>query len=126
MTFRNRVQYLLVHSLMISNREAQELLVAGKVIVNGQVQMENMEITPSDEVYVGDRIIQHALVFKYIAYYKPRGVESTLNAQIPENLLNLLPFTERVYPIGRLDKESEGLLILTNDGDLYNTIIKQE
>src|SRR5690606_19316413 len=61
--------------------------------------------------------------FHYLAYYKPRGIETTLNEEIPDNLTQALNFPERVYPIGRLDKDSEGLLLLTNDGSIFDKIL---
>ena len=63
-----------------------------------------------------------AFEFVYYAFYKPRGIECTLNRDIEHNLFSVLTIDEYVFPIGRLDKESEGLLILTNDGTLYKNI----
>ena len=58
----------------------------------------------------------------YIAYYKPEGIESTLNKNIANNLADAIPIQERLFPLGRLDKSSEGLMILTNDGKIYNGV----
>ena len=71
-------------------------------------------------------ILQEAKKLIYIAYYKPRGIETTLNTDIADNLKNILPFKDDVFPVGRLDKESEGLLLLTNDGTLYDKILRNE
>lgn len=70
--------------------------------------------------------MQEAKKLIYIAFYKPRGIETTLNTAIEDNLKAILPFEEDVFPVGRLDKESEGLLLLTNDGTVYDKILRNE
>lgn len=126
MTFRNRLQYLLVVKLQISNKEALELIFAGKVLVNKISAKSNCELTQTDEVIFEGKVLQEAKKLIYIAYYKPRGIETTLNTTIPDNLKDILPFEEDVFPVGRLDKESEGLLLLTNDGTVYDKILRNE
>ncbi len=126
MTFRNRLQYLLVVRLQISNKKALSLIFSGKVLVNGSVVQSNCEIKQTDEVVYAGQILQEAKKLIYIAYYKPRGIETTLNTAIADNLKAILPFEEDVFPVGRLDKESEGLLLLTNDGTVYDKILRNE
>lgn len=126
MTFRNRLQYLLVVRLQISNKEALSLIFSGKVLVNGSVVQSNCEIKQTDEVVYAGQVLQEAKKLIYIAYYKPRGIETTLNTDIADNLKAILPFEEEVFPVGRLDKESEGLLLLTNDGTVYDKILRNE
>ena len=126
MTFRNRLQYLLVVRLQISNKNALALLLSGKVLVNGSAVKSNIEFKPTDEVIYENRILQEGKKLIYIAYYKPRGIETTLNSAIPDNLKNTLPFSEPLFPVGRLDKASEGLLLLTNDGTLYDKMLRNE
>lgn len=126
MTFRNRLQYLLVVRLQVSNKEALNIIFSGKVLVNNIVAKSNCEITQTDEVLYEGKVLQEAKKLIYIAYYKPRGIETTLNTAIEDNLKAILPFEEEVFPVGRLDKESEGLLLLTNDGTVYDKILRNE
>jgi len=123
--FSTKLQYLLVRQLGISNKEVRQLLMDKKVKINGNVISSNPEVEPEDEIKVDGKIVQAAKTFKYLAYYKPRGVETTLNPEIPDNLINILPFSD-VFPVGRLDKASEGLLILTDDGRYYDKILRKE
>ncbi len=126
MTFRNRLQYLLVVRLQISNKDALNLIFSGKVLLNGIVVKSNSEIKQTDEVVYEGQVLQEAKKLIYIAYYKPRGIETTLNTTIKDNLKAILPFEDDVFPVGRLDKESEGLLLLTNDGTVYDKILRNE
>jgi 23S rRNA pseudouridine2604 synthase len=126
MTFRNRLQYLLVLRLQISNKKALELIFSGKIIVNGVSVKSNIELTQKDEVVFEAKVLKEGKKLTYIAYYKPRGIETTLNSAIPDNLKAILPFDEPLFPVGRLDKDSEGLLLLTNDGTLYDKMLRHE
>ena len=126
MTFRNRLQYLLVVRLQISNKEALNLIFLGKVLVNGIATKSNNELTITDEVMYEGVVLQEAKKLIYVAFYKPRGIETTLNTAIANNLKDILPFKEPVFPVGRLDKESEGLLFLTNDGRVYDQMLRNE
>ncbi len=101
------------------------MLMEKKVKINGNVISSNPEVEPEDEIKVDGKIVQAAKTFKYLAYYKPRGVETTLNPEVPDNLIKILPFSD-VFPVGRLDKASEGLLILTDDGRYYDKILRKE
>lgn len=125
MSFRNKLQYFLVKKLSVSNREVQQLLFNGKVSVNGAITSSNPVICADDTVVCDGKILQEKTIFRYIAFYKPRGIETTLNNEIEANLNEILPFDD-VFPVGRLDKESEGLLLLTNDGRLYDKILRKE
>jgi 23S rRNA pseudouridine2604 synthase len=126
MTFRNRLQYLLVRKLRISNKDALQAIWGGNVLVNNIVQLLNVEVTIEDTIEYNGQVVQMGEKFLYIAFYKPVGIETTLNENVDANLKNILPFKEKLFPIGRLDKASEGLLILTNDGGLFNTILNQK
>lgn len=126
MTFRNRLQYLLVIRLQISNKVALNLILSGKILVNRIAVKSNCELTQTDEVIYEGRLLQEAKKLIYIAFYKPRGIETTLNVAIEDNLKAILPFEVDVFPVGRLDKDSEGLLLLTNDGTVYDKILRKE
>jgi 23S rRNA pseudouridine2604 synthase len=119
---KNARQYLVI-KLGISNKEATALLVAQKLLVNGKLAAPDKPITTDDLVELDGKIIQTPETYHYLAYHKPRGIECTLNKDIPDNLAEALDFPERVFPAGRLDKESEGLLLLTDDGYTFEKII---
>lgn len=72
------------------------------------------------------RVLQEPVESIYIAYHKPRGIETTLNVSIPNNLAAELPFEQRLFPVGRLDKDSEGLLLLTNNGQVYDKLLSKD
>jgi len=106
----------------ISKEKASTMLNENRVLINKQKALQRQNVLKTDTVELDGTMLQEGVKHKYYAYYKPRGIECTLNAAIPDNLLEQLPFDEHLYPIGRLDKESEGLLLLTNDGKLYKDI----
>jgi len=116
----------MVQKLRISNQEAVQAIISGKVLVNGKKGQPGQQLQPEDEVSFNHQVIKEAKTFIYLVYYKPRGIESTLNTQIENNLLQALQLNHRVFPVGRLDKDSEGLLLLTNNGKIYDKIIHAE
>lgn len=125
MSFRRKIQYFLVQKLRISNRDAKEKLASGQIQIDRMTVIENVEIFPENEITLNFEILKPAESFTYLKYYKPAGIECTLNPDIADNLFALLPFPD-VFPVGRLDKASEGLLLLTNDGRIYDKILRKE
>ncbi len=126
MGFSRKLKYFIVQHLKVSNSQCIEYLIDGKILVNGKVTRSNIEIKPEDSIIFDNQILQLPTVFKYVAFYKPRGIETTLNSEIKDNLADILPFKERLFPVGRLDKDSEGLLLLTNDGRKYDKTLRNE
>ena len=126
MTFRKRLQYFLVKRLNISNKSALTLILEGNIKINSQVITGNAVINPEDLIVFDEQILQKGKRYIYVAFYKPRGIETTLNQDIQDNLKDILPFKEELFPVGRLDKESEGLLILTNDGRTFDKTLRSE
>ena len=121
-----RLQKIIAKAGLASRREAEELITAGKVTVNGHVVTElGTKADPArDHIKVRGRLVPRPEQFRYILLNKPRGVITTAkDPEGRETVMDLLRgVKERVFPIGRLDFNTEGLLILTNDGDLANQV----
>lgn len=123
---KDRLQKYMAHCGVASRRKSEELILDGRVKVNSEVIKElGYKIDPeTDKVEVDDNPISVEKNKRYIALNKPIGYVSTVKDEWDrETILDLVKVDERVYPIGRLDYNSSGLLILTNDGDIYNKII---
>lgn len=113
-----------------SRREADRLIEAGKVMINGNAAVPGSRLTGGERITVDGKLIGKAEDTKKIkrvvlAVNKPRGVVCTTsdNDRAP-NIIDMVEYPERVYPIGRLDKDSEGLILMTNDGKMVNEILK--
>ena len=120
-----RLNKYLAQCGVCSRREADKLIEAGKVFVNGQVAGMGTKVTEEDEVRVGKKILGGKSKTRVLAFYKPVGVTCTEKDKYAEKIINdyiNLPF--RVTYAGRLDKDSEGLLLLTNDGDLIDAVMR--
>lgn len=120
-----RLNKYLAECGVCSRREADKLIESGKVFVNGQVATMGKKVTPEDEVRVGKRILGGKPKNKVLAFYKPVGVTCTEKDKYAEKIINdYINIPYRVTYAGRLDKDSEGLLLLTNDGDLIDAIMR--
>ena len=97
-------------------------VTADKVKVNGLIITENSEFDETCEIYFEDVLLKTNTPFTYIAFYKPRGIETTHNKDITDNLTTVFTFEKHLGFAGRLDKESEGLLILSNDGKYIQSL----
>ena len=119
-----RLQKILARAGYGSRRACEEFISKGQVTVNGQIATLGMKADPeTDRIEFNNQLVRAAEPLKYIAVYKPRGVISA--ASSPEGrqtVRDLVDDTERLYPVGRLDVDSEGLILLTNDGDLTNRL----
>ncbi|HPF11661.1 MAG TPA: 23S rRNA pseudouridine(2604) synthase RluF [Flavobacteriaceae bacterium] len=107
-----------------SRRQADTYIEKGLVTLNGKVAGLGDRVIPSDEIRVAGQLIKDKPKNVYIAFNKPIGVTTTTDSRIKGNVIDLLNLNERVFYIGRLDKPSEGLLLLTNDGDIVNKILR--
>ncbi len=119
-----RLQKILANAGVTSRRKAEQLIVEGRVTVNGQVVTElGSKADPArDHIKVDGKLLRKPAAFVYLALNKPAGVVTTVSdPQGRETVMNFLRgVKQRVYPVGRLDYSSEGLLLLTNDGDFAN------
>ena len=109
-----------------SRREADKWIVAGRVTCNGQVAALGTRVSDGDEVRVDGELIGAKKKQIYIALNKPPGITCTTEDHIEDNIVDFVGHPERIFPIGRLDKDSEGLILLTNDGDIVNEILRAE
>ncbi|MGB1308338.1 MAG: pseudouridine synthase [Oceanihabitans sp.] len=109
-----------------SRREADRLIDAGRVTVNGSVPEMGTKISPSDAVQVdGKPVINTKESFTYLAFNKPVGIVCTTDTRVEkDNIIDYINYPKRIFPIGRLDKPSEGLIFLTDDGDIVNKILR--
>ncbi|WP_167618364.1 23S rRNA pseudouridine(2604) synthase RluF [Maribellus sediminis] len=107
-----------------SRREADRLIEAGKVKVNGTVAGLGVQVTRTDKIEVEGKLITKEVEDIYLAFNKPVGIICTTDTSIRDNIIDFIKFPERIFPIGRLDKPSEGLIFLTNDGDIVNKVLR--
>ena len=107
-----------------SRREADRYIEAGRVKINGQIAVKGNRVEEGDLVLLDDKPLNSKPGFIYIAYHKPVGITCTTDPKDPTNILDAIRHPERIFPIGRLDKDSEGLIFLTNDGDIVNKILR--
>jgi 23S rRNA pseudouridine2604 synthase len=120
-----RINKFLSESGFCSRREADRLIELGRVTINGVIPEMGTKIGPNDEVRVNGKLIQEKKEEKiYLAFNKPVGIECTTNLDVKDNIVDYINYPERIFPIGRLDKASEGLILMTNDGDIVNKILR--
>jgi len=110
-----------------SRREADAWIAAGRVRVNGVAATLGTQVGEGDRVEVDGRpIAGRRSDMVYIALNKPVGITCTTERHIPGNIVDYVNHPQRIFPIGRLDKDSEGLILLTNDGDIVNEVLREE
>ena len=109
-----------------SRREADKWIEAGRVTCNGQPAVLGTQVSPGDEVRIDGELIGVRKQQVYIALNKPVGIICTTESHIEDNIIDHVGFPERIFPVGRLDRDSEGLILLTNNGDIVNEILRSE
>jgi len=119
-----RINKYIAESGLCSRRAAENYIRDGGVTINGKVAKLGAKVKTGDIVKVNGKLIRPSANKIYIAFNKPIGVITTTNQDYANNVMEYINIKERVFPIGRLDVESSGLLLLTNDGDLSNSISK--
>jgi len=111
---------------LCSRREADAWIAAGRVTVNGAPGQLGTQVAATDEVRVDGRPLPARSRAVYLALNKPRGITCTTERDVPGNIVDFVRHPLRIFPIGRLDKDSEGLILLTSDGDIVNEILRAE
>ncbi len=110
-----------------SRREADRLIEEGRITVNGVVPEMGLKVSEDDVIKVNGQLIKNNEEENvYLAFYKPVGIECTTNSTVRDNIVDYINYPKRIFPVGRLDKDSEGLIIMTNDGDIVNKILRQK
>lgn len=107
-----------------SRREADRLIEAGKVYIDGVQATLGMQVEEGQEVRVGKTVLSKKDRPVLLVLHKPRGIECTASKSVKNNIVDFLNYPCRVYPVGRLDKDSEGLILMTNQGNLVNKIMR--
>ena len=117
-----RLNKYLSEAGVCSRREADRLIESGRVTVDGKRAVPGMKVEPGQEVRLGKKRIAHGQEKIVLAVHKPAGIVCTEDKREKKNIIRYLNYPVRVTYAGRLDKESEGLLIMTNDGDLAHQL----
>lgn len=107
-----------------SRREADRLVEEGHVTINGKKALAGAKVSSRDSIKVNNKLLINKTRQVYIALNKPRGITCTTDERDPDNIIDYVGYKERIFPIGRLDKMSEGLIFLTNDGNIVNKILR--
>lgn len=121
-----RLNKFISDSGFCSRREADKFIVEGRVSVNGKTARVGERVPEGARVTVDGQPLRSAGEKVYLAVYKPVGIVCTADPREPYNIVDYINHKERVYPIGRLDKDSEGLILMTSDGDIVNRILRAE
>ena len=129
-----RVNKYISEAGLCSRREADELLLAGRVSINGAIASTGAKALDGDEVRVDGEVVRMRTLAAtpaakkavYIALNKPVGITCTTEKGVDGNIIDFIDHPQRIFPIGRLDKDSEGLILLTSNGDIVNEILRSE
>ena len=122
-----RINKFLSEAGYCSRRAADRLIAEGKVTINGSVPLIGTKVDDGDQVEVEGQIVENSTDQNnvYLAFNKPVGIVCTTDRRVePDNIIDFIKYPIRIFPIGRLDKKSEGLIFLTNDGDIVNKILR--
>ena len=124
---KKRINKYLSEVGFCSRRKADDYISDGRVYINGKCALLGSKVNIEDEISVDGEIIQYKDKKKvYIAFNKPVGIECTGNHKVKDNIIDYINHKERLFTIGRIDKQSEGLILLTNDGDIVNNVLRAE
>ncbi|MGB4657839.1 MAG: pseudouridine synthase [Mobilitalea sp.] len=121
-----RINKFLSEAGVCSRREADRFVEAGKVKINGVIAQMGSKVSPTSTVTFNDKPVKKEEKLVLIAFNKPEGIVCTTDHGEPDNIVDYIGYGMRIYPVGRLDKDSEGLILLTNDGNIVNKILRAE
>src|SRR5690554_1154699 len=119
-----RLNKTISDSGLCSRRQADALIEKGRVTINGEKAELGQRVMPGDKVCVDGKEIPKSVEPVYVILNKPVGITCTTNKRFDDNVVDFVNHPERIYPVGRLDKPSEGLLLMTNDGAIVNRILR--
>lgn len=121
-----RLNKYIAETGLCSRRAADKKILEDLVRVNGQRPEMGQQVSDADSVEVEGRLISKDVKKVYMALHKPVGVTSTTDLKDPDNIVDYMKYPQRIFHVGRLDKPSEGLILMTNDGDIVNKILRAE
>lgn len=119
-----RINKFISEKGICSRREADRLIEQKRVTINGKVAEIGSTVAVNDVIRVDGKPLKPIEEFVYIALNKPTGIISTTDTKERDNIIDFMNYPKRIFPVGRLDKDSEGLIILTSDGDIVNKILR--
>ena len=121
-----RINKFFTRQGICSRREADRWIQEGRITINGRVAVLGDQVGPGDVIARDGAVVPWGNVFVYIKYHKPVGITTTSEPDVPGNIIAAVGHPERIFPVGRLDKDSSGLILLTNDGEIVNRILRAE
>lgn len=119
-----RINKFISEKGICSRREADKLIEQHRVYINGRLAVIGDKVTSKDDIKIDGKPLNKKDKRIYIALNKPVGITCTTEKKVKDNIIDFINYPKRIFPIGRLDKDSEGLIFLTNDGDIVNKILR--
>lgn len=121
-----RINKYIASSGLCSRRKAEEYIENGQVTINDKVAILSSAVEDGDIVKLNGKIVEVKKDYVVLLFNKPKGITCTTEHKVKENIIDYINYSERIFPIGRLDKDSSGLILLTNNGDLVNKCLRVE
>ncbi len=121
-----RINRYISSSGFCSRRKADEYISGGHVTIDGQLAENGSQVFPGQVVLIDGQTILPSENHVYLAFHKPLGITCTTDQRDPDNIIDFIQYPTRIFPIGRLDKNSSGLILLTDDGDIVNRLLRAE
>ncbi|MBR2750913.1 MAG: pseudouridine synthase [Clostridiales bacterium] len=121
-----RINKYISSSGFCSRRKADELVELGIVTIDGLTAVSGSQVFPGQTVLINGKPVLPNDDHIYLAFHKPLGITCTTDSRDPDNIIDYIDYPQRIFPIGRLDKNSSGLILLTNDGDIVNRLLRAE